>query len=119
MAVVVLSSLALAGPAGGATQDGAQRPSLAVRDTRPFEVRGVGFEPRERVQVLLAVNGSQRWQSAVASSSGVFVVRFSVSVGACARFAIRALGSKGSSARIVPRRASIDCVSPAGGGSPT
>ena len=110
-------SLAVAGSAGAAATQ-AQRPSLAVTDMRPFEVRGVGFEPRERVQVVLAVNGSQRWQGTVATSRGVFTVRFPVSLGVCSRFVIKALGSKGSSARIVPRGAQIDCVSPASGGSP-
>jgi hypothetical protein len=119
--VVVLSSLGVAGSAGAATQDTAQaqRPSLAVTDMRPFEVRGVGFEPRERVQVLLAVNGGQRWQGTVATARGVFTVRFPVSIGSCSRFMIKALGSRGSSARIVPRGAQIDCVFPASGGSPT
>ena len=115
MAVIVLSSLGLAGSAGGATQDGAQRPSLAVTDTRPFEVRGVGFEPRERVQVLLAVNGGQRWKSTVASAAGVFSVEFRISLGACSRFTMQAIGSKGSRARILPRRSQPDCVSPSGG----
>jgi hypothetical protein len=103
--------LAFAGSAGGAVTQ-AQRPSLAVTDMRPFEVRGVGFEPRERVQVLLALNGSQRWRSTVASAAGVFTVEFRVSLGACSRFTMQALGSKGSRARILPRRAQPDCVSP-------
>ena len=121
MAVVILGFLGLASSASGATQERAQaqRPSLAVTDTRPFEVRGVGFQPRERVQVLLAVNGSQRWQGTVTTARGVFTVRFAVSLGACSRFTIKALGSEGSSARIVPRGAQIDCVSPASGGGPS
>ena len=119
--LVILGSLGLASSAGGATQEKAQpqRPSLAVTDTRPFEIRGVGFQPGERVQVLLAVSGSQRWQGAIASARGVFTVRFAVSLGACSRFTIKALGSRGSSARVLPRGAQVDCVSPASGGSPT
>jgi hypothetical protein len=110
-ALVAGCFLAVAGSASGAvTQE--QRPSLAVTDTRPFEVRGVGFEPRERVQVLLAVNGGQRWRSTVASAQGVFTVEFRVSLGACSRFTMQAVGSKGSRARILPRRSQIDCVSP-------
>ena len=108
-----LCFLTAAGSAAGAGLQ-EQRPSLAVTDTRPFEIRGAGFEPGERVQVLLAVNGSQRFQRTVASSSGVFTVRFPVSFGACTRFTIKALGSKGSSARVVPlRRHQPDCASPA------
>lgn len=111
--------LALAGSAGAGSAAMDQRPALAVTETRPFQVRGVGFEPRERVQVLLAVNGSQRWQRTIASSAGVFTVEFRVSIGACSRFTMKAYGSKGSSARIAPRRPQIDCVSPASGGSQT
>ena len=118
-AAVLIAGVCLLTAAGSAGAQGTQtsRPQLAVTDTRPFEVRGAGFEPGERVQVLLAVNGSQRFQRTVASSSGVFTVRFSVSFGPCSRFMVKALGSKGSSARAVPRRAHIDCVSPASGGS--
>jgi hypothetical protein len=112
-----LSLLAMGSFVGAGSAATDERPVLAVTDTQPFEVRGVGFEPRERVQVLLAVNGGQRWQQTVASSGGVFTVRFRVSFGACSRFTIKALGSKGSSARIVPRGAHIDCVSPASGAS--
>ena len=108
---VVLGALAVVGSAGAVTQAD-QRPSLAVMDTRPLEVRGVGFEPRERVQVLLALNGSQRWQSTVASRAGAFTVEFRVSLGICSRFTMQALGSKGSRARVLPRGAQIDCVSP-------
>jgi len=120
MATLCLCLLALvsavAGFAGGAGAQ-AQRPSLAVTDTRPFQVRGSGFEPRERVQVLLAVNGAQRWRSTVADAAGVFTVEFRVSLGPCARFTMQAFGSKGTRARILPRRVQIDCVSPSGGGS--
>ena len=112
--VVVVAGFCLLAVAGSAGVAGAQtvRPSLAVIDTRPFEVRGAGFEPRERVTVLLALNGSQRWQRGVASSSGVFTVEFPASLGACSRFTIQAFGSKGSRARVVPRHLP-DCVPPA------
>ena len=116
---VVLGTLAIVGSAGATTKAGAQRPALAVTDTRPFEVRGAGFEPNERVQVLLAVNGSQRWQRTVATRAGTFIVDFPVSLGRCARFTMQAFGSKGSRTRILPRRAQPDCVSPTSAGSHT
>jgi len=109
---VGVCALAVAGVAAAqGTQAG--RPALTVTDMRPFEVRGAGFEPNERVQVLLAMNGAQRWRSTVASASGVFIVEFrGVSLGVCSRFTMQAVGSKGSRARILPRRLQIDCVSP-------
>jgi len=112
MLVAGVCLLAAAGSAG-ARETQAQRPQLSITDTRPFEVRGVGFEPRERVQVLLAVNGGQRWQNTVASSAGVFTVEFRLSLGTCSRFTMQAFGSKGSRARILPRRLQPDCASPA------
>ena len=109
---VVLGTLAIVGSAEATTTAGAQRPALAVTDTRPFEVRGAGFEPNERVQVLLAVNGGQRWRSTVASPAGVFTVEFRVSIGACSRFTMHAFGSKGSRARVLPLRKHPNCDSP-------
>jgi hypothetical protein len=114
--VVGLCVLAVAGSgAAAAGAAGTARPLLGVTDTSPFAVRGAGFEPGERVQVLLALNGRQHWQAAVASSAGVFRVSFRASLGPCGRYTLRAFGSKGSSARTVPRRLQPDCVSPSTG----
>jgi len=113
MMLVVGLCLAITGSADAGSGTINQRPTLFVTDTRPFEVRGAGFEPRERVQVLLAVNGSQRWERTVTSPAGVFTVEFRVSLGACSRFTMQAFGSKGSRARVVPLRLQPDCVSPA------
>lgn len=88
------------------------RPQLGVAGTSPFEIRGSGFEAAERVQLLLAVNGRRHSRSAVASRTGAFRVSFPVSLGACGRFAVYAYGSKGSRARVLPRRPLPDCVSP-------
>ncbi len=113
--IILVTGLCMLAAAGSAGAEGTQtqRPQLTVTDTRPFEVRGAGFEPNERVQVLLALNGAQSWRSTVASRAGVFSVEFrGVSLGACSRFTMQALGSKGSRARVLPRRAHIDCVSP-------
>ena len=107
---IVLGALAVVGSAGAVTQSVAQRPALIVTDTRPFEVRGTGFEPRERVQVLLSANGAQRWQNTVATSAGIFTVEFRLSLGTCSRFTMQAFGSKGSRVRVLPRRSQIDCA---------
>jgi hypothetical protein len=105
------------GTGSGATNQA--RPLLGVADTSPFEIRGAGFVPGERVQVLLAVGGSQLWQSAVASPAGVFRVAFRASLGPCGRFTVQAFGSRGSRARVLQRRLLPDCVSPTGVGSHT
>jgi hypothetical protein len=118
--VFSVCTLAAAFTAGvGAQSPADPRPQLGVTGKRPFEVRGVGFEPSERVQVLLAANGRQHWRTAVASSGGVFRVRFDVSLGACARYTLQAFGSEGSRVRVLPRKPRVDCVSPDRGGSQT
>jgi hypothetical protein len=120
LAAAVLCAVAAACSSGAASQTPTQpRPQLGITGQRPIEVRGVGFEPSERVQVLLVTAGQQRWEQAVASSAGVFTVSFEVSLGSCARFTLRAFGSLGSSARFLPRRTGIACVTPDGGGSRT
>ncbi len=110
-AILLVGVCALAVVGGAAAErTQAPRPVLTVLDTRPFEVRGAGFEPKERVQVLLAIDGAQRWRSTVASSAGAFNVEFrGASLGACTRYTLQALGSKGSRARILPRGSQIDC----------
>lgn len=82
-------------------------------------MRGSGFEAGERVQVLLAANGRQQWESAVAGGAGRFTVAFRGPLGACARYTVHAFGSKGSRARVLQRRALPDCVSPSGGSTHT
>ena len=113
---MLAASVCMLAAAGSADAGGTQAPNpqLTVTDSRTFEVRGTGFEPRERVQVLLSSNGAQRWRSATASANGVFTVEFrGVSRAGCSRFTMRAFGSKGSRARIQPRGKQLDCVSPA------
>jgi hypothetical protein len=117
--VVGLVALGVAGSAVAAPSVSDQaRPALGVADTSPFVIRGRGFEARERVHVLLAVNGRQLTRSTVAARDGTFRVEFQVSLGRCGRYSARAFGSKGSSARIWQRHVPA-CVGPSGGGSHT
>jgi hypothetical protein len=118
--VVGLCALAITSSSAGAPGAAGQgRPLLAVADTSPFEIRGAGFGPGERVQILLAVNGSQFVRSTVATAEGRFRASFRVTLGPCGRFTLRAFGSKGSRARVLPKRLLPDCVSPTAAGSHT
>jgi len=111
--VAGLCAMAGAGAAGaGVDTDAGLRAQLQVMDTRPIVVRGVGFEPGERVQLMFSSGAGQRWRATEAGSAGRFTMGFGVSVGACGRFMVQAFGSRGSRARLMPRRAQIDCVSP-------
>jgi hypothetical protein len=113
MLVTCLCALAIVSTGSGQTTGNG--PSLAVKDSRPFEIRGVGFKPGERVQILLVVDANQQWRTRVADPSGAFTAEFPVSIGVCQRFTLQAFGSKGSRARVRPRLR-IDCVSPGAGG---
>jgi hypothetical protein len=90
-----------------------------VLDMQPLVVRGTGFESGERVQLLLASGEGQVWKAKVAGAAGGLTARFGVAIGGCGRFSVFAFGSRGSSARLLPRRSLIDCVSPNTGGTTT
>jgi hypothetical protein len=118
--VVGLCVLAVASSAAsGLGATGQARPVLAVADTSPFEIRGTGFRPGERVQVLLGVNGSRYGRSTVAARDGAFRASFRATLGPCGRFTLRAFGSQSSRARVLGRRLLPDCVSPTAVGSHT
>jgi hypothetical protein len=119
--LVGLCVLAAAGSAVGSGAGGTlqARPTVGITGTSPFEIRGAGFVPRERVQVLLAVGGRQLSKSTVASQAGIFSVAFQASLGRCGRFVVQAFGAQGSRARVLQRRQLPDCVSPTGAGPST
>jgi hypothetical protein len=118
--VVGLCVLAVASSAASGLGAPAQgRPVLGVAGTSPFQVRGAGFGPGERVQVLLAVNGRRYVRSTVAAPDGTFRASFRAMLGPCGRFTLRAFGSMGSRALVLQRRLLPDCVSPTAAGSHT
>jgi Flp pilus assembly protein CpaB len=105
--------LSVAGAASAGTDSAARaRAQLHVLDTQPVVVRGVGFEAGERVQILLSTGGHSLWKTKLATPAGAFNVRFAASIGACGRYTLQAVGSRGSRARFFPRRAQLECVSP-------
>jgi hypothetical protein len=104
--LVLFAGLALA--SASVSGAAATRPTLRVVDRTPVVIRGAGFEPGERVTVVLAAQS--RWSKRVtATSSGTFVVRFKVVLGRCSRYSIQAFGSTGSRARLAPTGVTIDC----------
>jgi hypothetical protein len=119
LVLVVGLIVAAALPSAASPAAGDTKPLLGVSGRGPIVVRGSGFEAGERVQVLLAANGRQQWESAVAGGAGRFTVAFRGPLGACARYTVHAFGSKGSRARVLQRRALPDCVSPSGGSTHT
>jgi hypothetical protein len=114
--VACVCSLVAAGAAGAGLEsaDGV-RASLHAVDMQPLVVRGTGFEPNERVRLMLSSADGQRWRTTDAGAAGRFTMRFGVSIGGCGRFSVQAFGSRGSRARLLPLRAQVDCMSPDGG----
>jgi len=102
-------ALALVLAFGAAPTHAAARAHVTVLDTAPFTVRGSGFQPAERVALLVAVKS--RWQrTVVASSTGSFVARFTgPTVKPCTAYFVRARGNRGSLVviKVVP-----ECASP-------
>ena len=94
-------AVGVAGCAGAeerGSHEPSRRPSISVGSIPPVVVQGAGFEPRERVVVVVRATGWDRTQ-VVASSNGAFTVRFaSLDPGACAGLSITAVGNRGSRA---------------------
>lgn len=82
-------------PAASGTARPTASPALRVPDTTPFVVRGNSFKSRERVRVVAQVQG-RHVKTVRATATGVFTVRFPVSVEVCTGYIVRATGSKGS-----------------------
>jgi hypothetical protein len=112
LAAGVCSLAAAASVAAASGSDTSRRASLHVLDMQPLVVRGTGFEPNERVRLMLSVAEGQRWRATKAGAEGRFTMRFDASIGGCGRFSVQAFGSRGSRARLLPLRAQIECVSP-------
>jgi hypothetical protein len=71
---------------------------VTVPTLSPVTVRGTGFRSNERVRVTFSAK-STRTKSVIASARGTFRVTFSgLSIGSCDAYAVRASGSRGSSA---------------------
>lgn len=99
--VIVVALLALTAP-------GAAAVALQVTDPSPFTVQGTGFAPGERVTIVVQVGG-RHVKVVTASNAGTFTVRFSVSLGDCPAYIVRATGNRGSQARL---RSMPDCAAP-------
>jgi hypothetical protein len=84
-------------PAVSGTARPTAPPALRVPDTTPFVVRGNRFKSREQVRVVANVQG-RHVKTVRATATGVFTVRFPVSVEVCTGYIVRATGSKGSHA---------------------
>lgn len=105
--LIGLIVLALAGVAQAA-------PSLRPLEEAPLVVRGAGFQPRELV-ILKAFrrDGDPLVRRTVASRAGTFTVRFAVALDPCAGTGIvRAIGAKGSRARLLASPLRRACVAP-------
>jgi hypothetical protein len=111
----VVAALALAAPAAGMTANATRTAHVTVTSPSPFTVRGAGFLPGERVTVTVAAKAT-RTRSVTASTRGNFHLTFwSLSIGTCDAYAVRAKGSRGSTAfvKVLP-----ECAAPLPPGPP-
>ena len=100
-AVAAVAVLALSIPAAAST-----KPGLRVQSLSPFSVRGTNFKTLERVRVTL----DGEWVTyAKANVNGVFVATFKgISVDRCDGAAVRAVGSRGTTAML--RLPQLECA---------
>jgi hypothetical protein len=92
-AALLLAVLLPAAPAGGAPA----RPTLALVGFAPLAVRGAGFAPRQKVELLVTRGGSGGVvrRSVVAGPRGGFIVRFAFAVSHCSSITVEAVGVRG------------------------
>ncbi len=69
-------------------------------DTAPPTLRGVGFQPREHVRVVVVAGSTRSVKKVVATTLGRFTVRVRGDVNACAGFSATAVGSEGTRATL-------------------
>lgn len=106
LAALVLLVLALL-PVAASGSTRTARVTLPSRS--PVTVQGTGFRPSERVAVTVSAKTTHR-KSVTASRRGAFRTTFpGFSIGYCEAFAVRAKGSRGSSAfvKVIP-----ECAQP-------
>jgi hypothetical protein len=99
LAAAVILALVLAASADAATQ-----PRLRLTKTNPVAIHGSGFQPRERIRVVVRAATGVSTRRVTAGADGRFSATFRRAIIArCAGFDITASGSAGSHARLVRR----------------
>jgi len=104
LALVAMLLSLLGQPATAATP----RASLRLVDaTTPATLRGVGFQPRERVRVVVIAGTTRTVRKVVTTVLGRFTVRVRGDVDACTGFSATAVGNMGTRATL--KRAPGQC----------
>jgi hypothetical protein len=95
----MILALLCAASAGAATQ-----PRLRLTKTHPVALHGTGFQPNERIRVVVRAASGVSKGRATAGANGEFSATFrSAIIARCAGFDITASGSAGSRARLLRR----------------
>jgi hypothetical protein len=82
----------------------AAKPTLQATSIAPLTIRGTGFKAGETVRAILTRNRARFVHVVHAGSGGSFTARFPlVAVEPCRTLTVRAVGSKGSTARYAYR----------------
>jgi hypothetical protein len=76
-------------------------PTLRILRTAPLVVRGYHFKPAEHVRVIVLAK-TRLSRSTAANANGRLTVTFRAgAVDVCAGFTVRAIGARGSKARVI------------------
>lgn len=105
--LIVALVFSLLGQSAAATSRATLR---LIDDTSPPTLRGLGFQPREHVRVVVVAGSSRTVKKAVATARGRFTVRVTGDVNDCVGFSAIAVGSKGTRASL--KRAPGQCPQP-------
>lgn len=102
--LAAVAVLAAGAPGGTSAEvEPTLRPALLVGPLSPLRVRGVRFQPKERIRITLD-GGKRGAATVVATRTGAFTVAFQLRLAQCRTVTVRAVGSNGSRAvRQVPR----------------
>ena len=85
-----------------------------VDDTSPATLRGLGFQPREHVRVVILVGPTRSVTKVVATALGRFTVRVPGDANDCVGFSATAMGSKGTRASLKRAPGQCPALQPAG-----
>jgi hypothetical protein len=114
LAVGIMAASVACGSADAETQlTERPRARLVIVSTEPLVVRGLGFEPRERVKLLVTVGGRAAPTGAArASRAGRFSVRLRASTAVAEAIVVQAIGARGSRA-MTDQLVTTDTLAPA------
>ena len=85
-----------------------------VDDTTPVKLRGLGFQPREHVRVVVIAGSTRTVKKVVATAAGRFMIRVPGDLNDCTGFSATAIGNKGTRASLKRAPGQCPALGPSG-----